>query len=185
MRNAIGPWWDGNEVWLIVAGGATFAAFPVWYAGMFSGFYLALFIVLAALFPRVMVSSGPGPSLTIWSAASANLTLVVMTVAAAIFIPLVLGYQGWSFWVFRQRLTRPAASLAHRIARRPGVHKARRARRPTSRLPSSSGNWSSARGWTSLSSVSTPWPRPGGIRSPAVSCSAAGLIRAELQRPPS
>ena len=31
-RNAIGPWWDGNEVWLIVAGGATFAAFPVWYA---------------------------------------------------------------------------------------------------------------------------------------------------------
>ena len=293
-RNAFGPWWDGNEVWLIVAGGATFAAFPVWYAGMFSGFYLALFIVLAALivrgvsfefrgkrdsarwragwdralavgsllpaflwgvaftdlvhglrmspsglylgsfwglltpvaivgglaslamfvvhgatflslktagplagrarqvaiwlavpagalvistaawlsaagshgpgglggtvpialaaacglafavsgilvrlgrdgsaftlsalgilavaaavftalFPRVMVSSGPGPSLTIWSAASANLTLVVMTVVAAIFVPLVLGYQGWSFWVFRQRLTRPAAQSA-------------------------------------------------------------------------
>jgi len=290
-RNAIGPWWDGNEVWLIVAAGATFAAFPVWYAAMFSGFYLALFIVVAALivrgvsfefrgkrdsarwragwdwalavgsllpaflwgvvftdlvhglrmspsglylgsfpglltpvaivgglaslamfvvhgatflslktagplagrarkvairlavpsgalvigtaawlsaagshgpgqlggavptalaaacglafsvsgilvrlgldgfafalsalgvlaavaavftamFPRVMVSSGPGPSLTIWNAASANLTLVVMTVVAAIFVPLVLGYQGWSFWVFRQRLTRPAA----------------------------------------------------------------------------
>ena len=51
-RNAIGPWWDGNEVWLIVAGGATFAAFPVWYAGLFSGFYLALFIVLAALIMR-------------------------------------------------------------------------------------------------------------------------------------
>ena len=48
-RNAIGPIWDGNEVWLIVAGGATFAAFPLWYASMFSGFYLALFIVLAAL----------------------------------------------------------------------------------------------------------------------------------------
>jgi cytochrome d ubiquinol oxidase subunit II len=293
-RNAIGPWWDGNEVWLIVAGGATFAAFPVWYAAMFSGFYLALFIVLAALivrgvsfefrgkrdsarwragwdwalavgsllpaflwglaftdlvhglrisssgwylngfwglltpvaivgglaslamfvvhgatflslkttgpladrargvamwlatpagalvigtaawlsaagshgpgqlggavpiavavacglafavsgilvrlgrdgsaftlsalgiltavaavftalFPRVMVSSGPGPSLTIWSAASAHLTLVVMTVVAAIFVPLVLGYQGWSFWVFRQRLIRPAAQSA-------------------------------------------------------------------------
>jgi cytochrome d ubiquinol oxidase subunit II len=288
-RNAIGPWWDANEVWLIVAGGATFAAFPVWYASMFSGFYLVLFIVLAALilrgvsfefrgkrestrwqagwdwamavgslipafawgvvftdlihglplsrsglylgslggllapvaiagglatlamfvghgatflsvktagpladrarrvgaavcplagalvigtaawlaaggshgpgelggalpivpaagcalafaasgalllarrdglafglsalgilavaaavfmalFPRVMVSSGPGPSLTLWSAASAHLTLVVMTVVAAIFLPLVLGYQGWSFWVFRQRLIRP------------------------------------------------------------------------------
>jgi cytochrome bd ubiquinol oxidase subunit II len=51
-RNAIGPWWDGNEVWLIVAAGATFAAFPVWYAAMFSGFYLALFIVLAALIVR-------------------------------------------------------------------------------------------------------------------------------------
>jgi cytochrome bd ubiquinol oxidase subunit II len=37
-RNAIGPVWDGNEVWLIVAAGATFAAFPVWYASMFSGF---------------------------------------------------------------------------------------------------------------------------------------------------
>jgi cytochrome d ubiquinol oxidase subunit II len=290
-RNAIGPVWDGNEVWLIVAGGATFAAFPVWYASMFSGFYLALFLVLVALivrgvsfefrgkrdsarwrsgwdwalavgslvpafgwgvaftdlvhglrlspsglylgsfwglltpvaivgglasltmflahgatflslktagplavragpvamwssplagalvvgtavwlavggshgpggvggtvpivlaavsglafaasgilvltcrdglafglsalaivavsaavftalFPRVMVSSGPGPSLTIWSAASAHETLLVMTVVAAIFVPLVLAYQGWTYWVFRQRLTRPAA----------------------------------------------------------------------------
>ena len=291
-RNAIGPVWDGNEVWLIVAAGATFAAFPVWYASMFSGFYLALFIVLAALivrgvsfefrnkrdsarwragwdwamavgsllpafawgvaftdlvhglrlspaglyqgsfwgllapvavvgglaslamflahgatflalktagplaerarkvamwvsplagalvvgtaawlaaggshgpgalggtvpivlaavcglafaaagalvlaswdglafglsalgivavlaavftalFPRVMVSSGPGPSLTIWSAASAHETLLVMTVVAAIFVPFVLAYQGWSYWVFRQRLIRPAGA---------------------------------------------------------------------------
>ena len=293
-RNAIGPFWDGNEVWLIVAAGATFAAFPVWYASMFSGFYLALFIVLVALivrgvsfefrgkrdsarwragwdvalavtslvpafgwglaftnlvhglplssaglylgsfggllapvaivgglasltvflahgatflalktagplavrarraaawlsplsgalvagtavwlgvsgshgpgglggtvpvvlaiatalvfaasgplaaagraglafgltalgivaltaavftalFPRVMVSSGPGPALTIWSAASAHQTLLVMTVVAAIFVPLVLAYQGWSYWVFRQRLTRPAEAPA-------------------------------------------------------------------------
>ena len=51
-RTAIGPWWDGNEVWLIVAAGATFAAFPVWYASMFSGFYLALFVVLVALIVR-------------------------------------------------------------------------------------------------------------------------------------
>jgi cytochrome d ubiquinol oxidase subunit II len=293
-RNAIGPVWDGNEVWLIVAGGATFAAFPVWYASMFSGFYLALFLVLVALivrgvsfefrnrresprwqhgwdwamaigsllpsflwgvaftdlvhglrlspaglylgsfwglltpvaivgglaslamflahgatflslktagpladrarqvtmwmsplagalvvgtaislavtgshgagyvggavpivlaavcglafgasgvlvrfgrdglafalsafgivavtcaiftelFPRVMVSTGPGPSLTIWNAASANLTLVVMTIVAAIFVPLVLAYQGWTYWVFRQRLIRPAGQPA-------------------------------------------------------------------------
>jgi cytochrome d ubiquinol oxidase subunit II len=52
MINTIGPVWDGNEVWLIVAGGATFAAFPQWYASLFSGFYLALLIVLVALIGR-------------------------------------------------------------------------------------------------------------------------------------
>ena len=292
--NTIGPVWDGNEVWLIVAAGATFAAFPVWYASLFSGFYLVLFVVLAALivrgvsfefrgqrdsarwragwdvalaigslvpafawgvvftdlvrglplspsglylrglpgllapeavagglaslalftahgatflslkttgplaaraarvaawlsplagalvvgtavwlsaggshgpgalggtvpvvlaagcglafavsgilvrisrpgvafglsalgivaavaavftalFPRVMVSSGPGPALTVWSAASAHQTLLVMTVVAAIFTPVMLVYQGWSYFVFRQRLTRAVPSPA-------------------------------------------------------------------------
>jgi cytochrome bd ubiquinol oxidase subunit II len=50
--HSIGPVWDGNEVWLLVAGGATFAAFPGWYASLFSGFYIALFLVLAALIVR-------------------------------------------------------------------------------------------------------------------------------------
>ena len=50
--NAVGPVWDGNEVWLLVAGGAMFAAFPLWYARLFSGFYLALFLVLVALIFR-------------------------------------------------------------------------------------------------------------------------------------
>ncbi len=50
--NTIGPVWDGNEVWLIVAGGATFAAFPEWYASLFSGFYLALLLILVALIVR-------------------------------------------------------------------------------------------------------------------------------------
>jgi cytochrome d ubiquinol oxidase subunit II len=50
--NTIGPLWDGNEVWLLVAGGATFAAFPEWYASLFSGFYLPLLIVLVALIVR-------------------------------------------------------------------------------------------------------------------------------------
>ena len=315
-RSAIGPWWDGNEVWLIVAGGATFAAFPLWYASMFSGFYLPLFIILAALiirgvsfefrgkrdsarwkagwdwalavgslvpafawgvaftdlvrglrlspaglylgglsglvapvaivgglasltlflahgatflsfktggplagrarttamwmsplaallvvgtaawlsaggshgpgylpaavpialaagcglafviaamlvwahwegaafglsalgivaavgaifttlFPRVMVSSGPGPSLTIWNAASADKTLIVMTVVAAIFVPVVLAYQGWSYWVFRQRLARPAGQPAYvpaplRPHFAPGLHRGGRGAR--------------------------------------------------------
>jgi len=52
VLHTIGPIWDGNEVWLLVAGGATFAAFPQWYATLFSGFYLALFLILAALIVR-------------------------------------------------------------------------------------------------------------------------------------
>jgi cytochrome d ubiquinol oxidase subunit II len=50
--NTIGPLWDGNEVWLVVAGAAMFAAFPDWYATMFSGFYLVLVILLLALIVR-------------------------------------------------------------------------------------------------------------------------------------
>ena len=50
--NTIGSTWDGNEVWLLTAGGATFAAFPHWYATMFSGFYLALFLLLIGLIMR-------------------------------------------------------------------------------------------------------------------------------------
>jgi cytochrome d ubiquinol oxidase subunit II len=50
--NTIGPFWDGNEVWLITAGGAMFAAFPNWYATLFSGFYLPLFLLLLALILR-------------------------------------------------------------------------------------------------------------------------------------
>lgn len=52
MINTIGPVWDGNEVWLLTAGGATFAAFPGWYATLFSGFYLPLLLILVALIIR-------------------------------------------------------------------------------------------------------------------------------------
>ena len=274
--HTIGPIWDGNEVWLLVAGGATFAAFPEWYATLFSGFYVALFVILAALilrgvafefwgkddrpgwrrfwvwamlvgsalpallwgvawanivrgvpldaaggfdgtlldllnpygllggimsltlflahgawflslrlhgaieqraraatrvlapiaagalalfcawtvvrtdvqvvptllcvvavaagfvalrltpgraflasavaivavflalfaelFPAAIVSSGPGPDLTLYNAASTNYTLTVMTVVAVVFVPIVLLYQAWTYWVFRARL---------------------------------------------------------------------------------
>ena len=54
MLNTIGPVWDGNEVWVLVAGGATFAAFPEWYATLFSGFYLPLLLILVALIVRGM-----------------------------------------------------------------------------------------------------------------------------------
>lgn len=52
MINTVGPVWDGNQVWMITAGGATFASFPQVYATLFSGFYLALFLILAALIAR-------------------------------------------------------------------------------------------------------------------------------------
>jgi cytochrome d oxidase subunit CydB len=63
MLNTIGPVWDGNEVWLLVAGGATFAAFPEWYATLFSGFYLPLFLILVSeqgSAPRVAKNVGLG-----------------------------------------------------------------------------------------------------------------------------
>ena len=52
VLTTLGPVWDGNEVWLLVAGGATFAAFPEWYATLFSGFYLPLFLILVGLIIR-------------------------------------------------------------------------------------------------------------------------------------
>ncbi|MGU9560486.1 cytochrome d ubiquinol oxidase subunit II, partial [Lactiplantibacillus pentosus] len=49
---SIGPVWDGNEVWLITAGGAMFASFPYWYSALFSGYYLVLFLILFGLIIR-------------------------------------------------------------------------------------------------------------------------------------
>ena len=54
MFQSIGPVWDGNEVWLVVAGAATFAAFPAWYGTMFSGFYIAFLLLLFLLIVRVV-----------------------------------------------------------------------------------------------------------------------------------
>ncbi|MFD8599012.1 cytochrome d ubiquinol oxidase subunit II [Kitasatospora sp. NPDC059646] len=52
LINTIGPVWDGNEVWLLTAGGATFAAFPDWYATLFSGFFVPLLLILVCLIVR-------------------------------------------------------------------------------------------------------------------------------------
>jgi cytochrome bd ubiquinol oxidase subunit II len=62
MLRTIGPVWDGNEVWLVVAAGATFAAFPAWYATMFSGFYIALLLLLFFLIVRVVSFEWRGKS---------------------------------------------------------------------------------------------------------------------------
>ena len=82
MIQSIGPVWDGNEVWLIIAGAATFAAFPAWYATMFSGFYVALLLLLVFLITRIVsfewrgkVASPAWRSLWTWVNAIASLAI--------------------------------------------------------------------------------------------------------------
>jgi cytochrome bd-type quinol oxidase subunit 2 len=85
--NTIGPFWDGNEVWLVVAGAGTFAAFPGWYATMFSALYLALLVVLAALMARGVAfeyrTKSDNPR---WRSAWRRCTTI-----GSLLIPLLLG----------------------------------------------------------------------------------------------
>jgi cytochrome d ubiquinol oxidase subunit II len=85
--NAIGPFWDGNEVWLIVAGAAMFAAFPDWYATLFSALYLGLVLLLAALIGRGVAFEFRGKTR---SPGRRRAWTGVTTVTSAV-IPLVLG----------------------------------------------------------------------------------------------
>src|SRR5215469_9612769 len=91
--------------------GAAFAAFRGWEGWAFAGTAVTLVLAVATLFgdlwPNVLPSStNPAYSLTVDNASSAHYTLVVMSWVAIIFTPVVLGYQGWTYWVFRKRLTR-------------------------------------------------------------------------------
>lgn len=83
LFNAIGPFWDGNEVWLLTAGGALFAAFPHAYATVFSGFYLALMLVLFALIFRAV-------SLEFWLHDEKRQTLWEWTFIIGSFLPALL-----------------------------------------------------------------------------------------------
>src|SRR5256885_12153154 len=85
--NTIGPLWDGNEVWLIVAGAAMFAAFPGWYATMFSALYLALVLLLAALMARGVAFEYRGKS----DDSRWQRTWTWCTTLGSLFIPLLLG----------------------------------------------------------------------------------------------
>lgn len=75
MLNTIGPVWDGNEVWLITAGAATFAAFPLWYASLFSTLYVALTIVLLGLIFRAVSIEYRGKVHSVWARRLADLGL--------------------------------------------------------------------------------------------------------------
>jgi len=85
--NTIGPLWDGNEVWLITAGAAIFAAFPGWYATMFSGFYLALVLLLGSLIVRGVSFEYRGKRDAIrW-----RRTWDVLLTASSLLAPLLIG----------------------------------------------------------------------------------------------
>src|SRR5712691_5235427 len=85
--NTIGPLWDGNEVWLIVAGAAMFAAFPGWYATMFSGLYLALVLLLMSLIIRGVAFEYRGKR----DAARWRRTWDVLLTAGSLLAPLLIG----------------------------------------------------------------------------------------------
>ena len=109
MINAIGPVWDGNEVWLLTAVGATFAAFPAWYAGLLSSFYLPLLLVLLALIVRGVAfeyrgkltpsSTGPADPRTIatwrarWDAAIVAGSVVPAFIWGALFATVLRGLE--------------------------------------------------------------------------------------------
>ena len=83
LFNAIGPVWDGNEVWLLTGGGALFAAFPPVYATVFSGFYLALMLVLFSLIFRAV-------SFEYWAYDESNRGLWCKSIVIGSFIPSLL-----------------------------------------------------------------------------------------------
>ena len=96
--------WRGREGWAFTFGAATIV--------------FAVFALFASLFPNVLPSTvdPANNSLTIWNASSSDYTLTIMSWAALVFLPLVLLYQGWTYWVFRKRVTRSSiekAAAAH------------------------------------------------------------------------
>lgn len=87
LRATTGPFWDGNEVWLVTAGAATFAAFPDWYATMFSAYYLPLFIVVLALILRAVgVEFRDRIAASRW-----RHTWDGITVGCCVLVPLLIG----------------------------------------------------------------------------------------------
>lgn len=95
LYNAIGPVWDGNEVWLVTGGGALFAAFPVVYAGVFSGFYLAFMLLLFAIILRAVAiefrSKEPMP----WWRATWDYAFCGSSFLSSLLIGVAIGNIAW------------------------------------------------------------------------------------------
>jgi len=95
MLNSIGPVWDGNEVWLVTGGGALFAAFPNVYATVFSGFYLALFLLLAALIFRAVAIEFRSKQPMRWWRQMWDVGFAVGSIVSALLIGVALGNIAW------------------------------------------------------------------------------------------
>ncbi len=95
MINAIGPVWDGNEVWLVTGGGALFAAFPNVYATVFSGFYLALYLLLAALIFRAVAIEFRSKRPERWWRQTWDIGFAAGSVLSSLLIGVALGNIAW------------------------------------------------------------------------------------------
>ena len=95
MMNSIGPVWDGNEVWLVVGGGALFAAFPDVYATVFSGFYLAFMLLLVALIFRAVAIEFRGKQAMGWWRNLWDVSFSLSSILSSILIGVALGNLIW------------------------------------------------------------------------------------------
>ena len=95
MLNSIGPVWDGNEVWLVTGGGALFAAFPNVYATIFSGFYLAFYLLLAALIFRGVAIEFRSKRPENWWRQMWDVSFSIGSILAALLIGITLGNIAW------------------------------------------------------------------------------------------
>jgi len=95
MLNSIGPVWDGNEVWLVTGGGALFAAFPMVYATVFSGFYTAFYLLLAALIFRAVAIEFRSKQPMKWWRTMWDVSFSMGSIFSSFLIGIVLGNIAW------------------------------------------------------------------------------------------
>lgn len=95
LLNSIGPVWDGNEVWLVTAGGALFAAFPNVYATVFSGFYLAFYLLLASLIFRAVAIEFRSKQPMRWWRQTWDIGFSVGSILSALLMGVALGNIAW------------------------------------------------------------------------------------------
>ncbi len=93
--NAIGPIWDGNEVWLVTGGGALFAAFPEAYATVFSGFYLAFMLLLVALIFRAVAIEFRSKQPMKWWRQAWDISFSISSILSAFLIGVAMGNLAW------------------------------------------------------------------------------------------